>query len=76
VSGFGFSIALQPIDTGSTTVSLASYYQPRGVLGRVANRLVLARRLRRSRRTMLTQLERLAQTSPAGEADIGRPGRR
>ena len=68
VTGFGFSIALAQIDAGTTTVSLASYYRPRGVLGQVANRLVLARQLRRARRAMLAHLKRLAETSPLGEA--------
>jgi uncharacterized membrane protein len=73
VDGFGFSIALDQVGVGTTTVSLASYYQPRGLLGRVANRLVLARQLRRSRRAMLAHLERLVDP-PSGEPDIGRVG--
>ena len=67
VAGFGFSIGLRPIAAGTTSVSLASYYQPRGLLGHVANTLILASQLRRSRRTMLSHLKRLAEKSPALE---------
>lgn len=59
-AGFGFSIELRPVNPDTTVVTLTSSYQPRGFLGRLANPL-LHRQLRRTRRTMLDHLKRLAE---------------
>ncbi len=61
-TGFGFSIDLRPVGAGTTAVTLTSNYRPRGLLGRLANPL-LSHQLRRSRRTMLARLKRLAEHS-------------
>jgi len=65
-TGFGFSIELRPVDASTTVVALTSSYRPRGLLGRLANPL-LRHQLRRSRRTMLDHLKRLAERSPGTE---------
>jgi uncharacterized protein YndB with AHSA1/START domain len=61
VDDFSFSIAVEPHDNATTKVTLASYYRPRGLPGRLANRLLLRRQLRRTRRRMLTGLALLAE---------------
>jgi hypothetical protein len=61
VDDFSFSISVEAHDDATTIVALASYYRPRGPAGRLANRLLLRRQLRRTRRRMLTGLALLAE---------------
>jgi hypothetical protein len=57
-----FGFALEPKNSGATLVQLGFLYEPRNILARVMYSLMMKRRLEQLRRTLLTNIKRLAES--------------
>lgn len=61
----GFTLELEAVEGGRTRVVFAFFHEPRGILGRVLNRLVILRQQRKNRLAALASLKR------RGERTVG-----
>lgn len=65
----GFTLELEPVQDGRTRVVFSFFHDPKGILGRVLNRLVILRQQRKNRLAALASLKQRGERPPS--ASVG-----
>jgi uncharacterized protein YndB with AHSA1/START domain len=68
LSDFWFAFVLEPTEAGATHVRVESYFEPKGLKGRIMSALMIKRKFREVRETALANLKRLAEAPNIGDA--------